>query len=195
MTFSFSGGRNMRPGTVTSYIHPGGEIVVLVEVSCESESVTKSDGFQEFVHDVAMQIAASCPKFIRKEHVSRKVLDQERKRYRLEAAATGKPGPVVAKIVEGKVHKYYEEVCLYQQPFIKDRSISISQLIASRVAELGEKIRVRRFARINVGESDLTMASDSDPGPEDGEETGVTVNRPKAPKGGIGFAVAKPDAE
>ena len=128
MTFSFSGGRNMRPGTVTSYIHPGGEIVVLVEVSCESESVTKSDGFQEFVHDIAMQIAASCPKFIRKEHVSRKVLDQERKRYRLEAAATGKPGPVVAKIVEGKVHKYYEEVCLlstafYQRPFHLDLSV------------------------------------------------------------------------
>jgi elongation factor Ts len=185
----------MRLSTVTSYIHPGGEIGVLVEVSCESELVTKSDRFRELIHDMAMQIAASGPKFIRKEHVSRKVLDQERERYRLEAIATGKPGPVVTKIVEGKVHKYYEEVCLYQQPFIKDRSISISQLIASRVAELGEEIRVRRFARLKVGESDSTMASDSDSGPEDGEGTDVTVNRPKTPKGGIGFAVAKPDAE
>jgi elongation factor Ts len=113
----------------------------------------------------------------------------------LEAAATGKPGQVVAKLVEGKIGKYYEEVCLYEQPFIKHRSISVAHLIASRVGELGEEIHVRRFARFKVGDRESTIASDSDSGPEDGEEAGVTANRPRTPRGGIGFVASKPDTE
>ena len=184
----------MRQGTVTSYVHKG-EIGVIVEVSCESEFVAKSDRFQELIRDIAMQIAACGPKFIRKEHVFPEVVEHERERVRLEATATGKPGQVVAKLVEGKMGKYYEEVCLYEQSFIKDPSVSVAHLIASRVGELGEEIHVRRFARFKVGDRESTVASDSDLGPEDGEEAGVTANRPRTPRGGIGYVAAKPDTE
>ncbi len=184
----------MPQSTVTGYVHRG-EIGVLVEVSYKSEFVMKSDRFQELIRDIAMQIAASGPKFIRKEHVSPEVVERERQRVRLEASTIGKPGQVVAKIVEGKIGKYYEEVCLYEQPFIKDRSMSIAHLIASRVVELGEEIRVRRFARFKVGEREATIASDSDSEPEDGDEAGVTANRPRIPRGGIGFVAAKQATE
>ncbi len=184
----------MRQSTVTSYVHRG-EIGVIVEVSYESEFVSKSDRFQELIRDIAMQVAASGPKFIRKEDVSPEVVEHERERFRLEAAASGKPGQVIAKMVEAKIGKYYEEVCLYEQPFIKDRSISVAHLIASRVGELGEEIHVRRFARFKAGDREFTIASDSDSGPEGGEEAGVTANRPSIPRGGIGFVAVKPDTE
>jgi elongation factor Ts len=151
-------------GSVASYIHAGGKIGVLVEVNCESDYVARTDDFKDLVHDIAMHIAASDPKFIRKEDVTSEAYEREKDIYRAQAAATGKPPQVVEKIVEGKMSKFYEEVCLYEQPFIKDQTLSISQLIATKVGKLGENIAVRRFARFKVGDAGETVAV-SKPGP------------------------------
>ena len=129
-----------------------------LEVNCESDFVARTEDFKELVHDIAMHIAASDPKFIRKEDVTPEAYEREKDIYRAQAAATGKPPQVVEKIVEGKMSKFYEEVCLYEQPFIKDQTISISQLIASKIGKLGENIAVRRFARFKVGEAGETIA-------------------------------------
>ena len=145
-------------GSVTSYIHAGGKIGVMVEINCESDFVARTDDFKEMAHDIAMHIAASDPKFIRREDVTAADFEREKDIYRSQAAATGKPAPVVEKIVEGKMAKFYEEVCLLDQPFIKDQTISVSQLIASKVGKLGENISVRRFARFKVGEGTETIA-------------------------------------
>jgi elongation factor Ts len=145
-------------GSVTSYIHAGGKIGVLVEVNCESDFVARTDDFKELVHDIAMHIAASDPKFVRKEDVTPEAYEREKDVYRSQAASTGKPPQVVEKIVEGKMAKFYEEVCLYEQPFIKDQTISISQLIAGKIGKLGENIAVRRFARFKVGDAGETIA-------------------------------------
>src|SRR4051812_3539904 len=145
-------------GSVASYIHAGGKIGVLVEVNCESDFVARTDDFKDLVRDVAMHIAASDPKFIRKEDVTPDAYEREKDIYRAQAAATGKPPQVVEKIVEGKMGKFYEEVCLYEQPFIKDQTMSISQLIASKIGKLGENISVRRFARFKVGDVGETIA-------------------------------------
>lgn len=145
-------------GSVASYIHAGGKIGVLVEVNCESDFVARTDDFKELVHDIAMHIAASDPKFIRKEDVTPEAYEREKDIYRSQAASTGKPPQVVEKIVEGKMSKFYEEVCLYEQPFIKDQTSSISQLIATKIGKLGENISVRRFARFKVGEAGETIA-------------------------------------
>jgi elongation factor Ts len=145
-------------GSVASYIHAGGKIGVLVEVNCESDFVARTEDFKELVHDVAMHIAASDPKFIRKEDVTPDAYEREKDIYRTQAASTGKPPQVVEKIVEGKMSKFYEEVCLYEQPFIKDQTISIAQLIAAKIGKLGENISVRRFARFKVGEAGETIA-------------------------------------
>jgi elongation factor Ts len=145
-------------GSVASYIHAGGKIGVLVEVNCESDFVARTDDFKELVHDIAMHIAASDPKFVRKEDVTPEAYEREKDIYRAQAAATGKPPQVVEKIVEGKMGKFYEEVCLYEQPFIKDQTISISQLIAGKIGKLGENISVRRFARFKVGDAGATVA-------------------------------------
>jgi len=145
-------------GSVTSYIHAGGKIGVLVEINCESDFVARTDDFKEMAHDIAMHIAASDPRYIRREDVTTADFDREKDVYRSQAAATGKPAPVVEKIVEGKMAKFYEEVCLLDQPFIKDQTISVSQLIATKVGKLGENISVRRFARFKVGEGSETIA-------------------------------------
>jgi len=145
-------------GSVASYIHAGGKIGVLVEVNCESDFVARTDDFKELVHDIAMHIAASDPKFVRKEDVTAEAYEREKDVYRAQAASTGKPPQVVEKIVEGKMGKFYEEVCLYEQPFIKDQTISISQLIAGKIGKLGENITVRRFARFKVGDAGETIA-------------------------------------
>ena len=145
-------------GSVASYIHAGGKIGVLVEVNCESDFVARTDDFKELVHDIAMHIAASDPKFVRKEDVTAEAYEREKDVYRAQAASTGKPPQVVEKIVEGKMAKFYEEVCLYEQPFIKDQTISISQLIAGKIGKLGENIAVRRFARFKVGDAGETIA-------------------------------------
>jgi elongation factor Ts len=145
-------------GSVASYIHAGGKIGVLVEVNCESDFVARTDDFKTLVHDIAMHIAASDPKFVRKEDVTPEAYEKEKDIYRAQAAQTGKPTQVVEKIVEGKMGKFYEEVCLYEQPFIKDQTMTISQLIASVIGKLGENISVKRFARFKVGDVGETIA-------------------------------------
>ncbi|HYY69164.1 MAG TPA: translation elongation factor Ts [Terriglobales bacterium] len=150
-------------GLVTSYIHAGGKIGVLVEVNCESDFVARTHDFKELVHDIAMHIAASDPKFIRKEDVTSEAYEREKDIYRAQAKASGKPDHVAEKIVEGKMGKFYEEVCLYEQPFIKDQTISVSQLIASKIGKLGENISVRRFARFKVGDQGETVALSKPP--------------------------------
>ena len=145
-------------GTVSSYIHAGGKIGVLVEVNCESDFVARTEDFKTLVHDVAMHIAATDPRYIRKEDVSADAFEKEKDIYRAQAAQTGKPAPVIEKIVEGKMGKFYEEVCLYEQPFIKDQTMTVHQLIATVVGKLGENISVRRFARFKVGDVAETIA-------------------------------------
>ncbi len=145
-------------GSVASYIHAGGKIGVLVEVNCESDFVARTEDFKELVHDIAMHIAASDPKFIRKEDVTPEAYAREKDIYLAQAKASGKPDHIAEKMVEGKMSKFYEEVCLYEQPFIKDQTVSISQLIATRIGKLGENISVRRFARFKVGDAGETIA-------------------------------------
>ena len=146
-------------GSVTSYIHAGGKIGVLLEVNCESDFVARTEDFKILVHDIAMHIAATDPRFIRKEDVTADAFEKEKDIYRAQAAQTGKPAPVIEKIVEGKMGKFYEEVCLYEQPFIKDQTMTVHQLIATVVGKLGENISVRRFARFKVGDVGETIAS------------------------------------
>src|ERR1700704_6017103 len=145
-------------GSVGYYIHAGGKIGVLVEVNCESDFVARTDDFKELVHDIAMHIAASDPKFVRKEDVTVQDLEREKDIYRAQAAASGKPANIIEKMVTGRMEKFYEEVCLLEQPFIKDQTVSISQLIAAKIGKLGENIAVRRFARFKVGDVNATVA-------------------------------------
>ena len=145
-------------GVVTSYIHAGGKIGVLVEVNCESDFVARTEDFKELVHDVAMHIAASDPKFVRKEDVTKADFEREKEIFLAQAVASGKPQNIAEKMVIGKMEKFYEEVCLLEQPFIKDQAMSISQLIAAKIGKLGENIAVRRFARFKVGEAGATVA-------------------------------------
>src|SRR5271157_2563991 len=145
-------------GSVAQYIHAGGKIGVLVEVNCESDFVARTDDFKELTHDIAMHIAASDPKFVRKEDVTPQDIEREKDIYRAQAAATGKPANIIEKMLAGKMEKFYEEVCLLEQPFIKDQTISISQLIAAKIGKLGENIAVRRFARFKVGDVTATVA-------------------------------------
>lgn len=145
-------------GSVASYIHAGGKIGVLVEINCESDFVARTDDFKDLIKDIAMHIAASDPKFVRKEDVTPEAYEKEKEIYRAQAASSGKPANVVEKIVEGKMAKFYEEVCLMDQPFVKEPGIGIHQLIASKIGKLGENISVRRFARFKVGDVGETVA-------------------------------------
>src|SRR5215467_2178921 len=145
-------------GSVASYIHAGGKIGVLVEVNCESDFVARTDDFKELVHDIAMHIAASDPKFVRREDVTQADFDREKDIAMDAALKSGKPANIAEKMVAGKMEKFYEEVCLLEQPFIKDQTMSIAQLIAAKVGKLGENIAVRRFARFKVGEAGETIA-------------------------------------
>jgi elongation factor Ts len=148
-------GRATSEGLVGSYIHAGGKIGVLVEVNCESDFVARTEEFQQFAHDIAMQICATDPRFIRKEDVTPEALEREKEVLRAQAAATGKPDNVLDRIVEGKLGKFYEDNCLYEQHFIKDGSsaLTVRELIASKIAKFGENITISRFSRIKVGES------------------------------------------
>jgi elongation factor Ts len=151
--------RSTNEGAVGTYIHAGGKIGVLVELNCESDFVARTEDFQELLKDIAMHIAATDPRYVRREDVTPEDMEREKEIYRAQAAATGKPVPVVEKIVEGKMSKFYEEVCLLDQPFIKEQSMSIAQLIAQKVGKLGENITVRRFARFKVGDPNWTVAT------------------------------------
>ena len=150
--------RTTKEGAVGQYIHAGGKIGVLVEVNCESDFVARTEDFQELLKDIAMHIAATDPRYIRREDVTPEDLEREKEIYRAQTAAMGKPANVVEKIVEGKMGKFYEEVCLLEQPFIKEQSVSIKDLIAQKVGKLGENITVRRFARFKVGDPSWTVA-------------------------------------
>ena len=146
-------GRATTEGLVGHYIHAGGKIGVLLELDCESDFVARTEVFQTLAHDLAMHVAATDPRFLRKEEVTDEVLAKEREIYRAQALASGKPEKVVDKIIEGKMEKFYEEVCLLEQHFIKDSSQTVGQVVASAIGKLGENITVRRFVRFKVGES------------------------------------------
>lgn len=150
--------RTTNEGAVGTYIHAGGKIAVLVELNCESDFVARTDDFQELLRDIAMHIAASDPRFVGRDEVTAADLEREKDVYRSQAAATGKPPAVIEKILVGKLGKFYEEFCLLDQPFIKDQTQTIAQLIAAKVSKLGENISVRRFARFKVGAADWTVA-------------------------------------
>ncbi len=151
--------RTTSEGLVGSYIHAGGKIGVLVEVNCESDFVARTEDFQRLCHDVAMHIAALDPRFLRREEVTQEILDREREIYKDQAKQTGKPENVIDKIVNGKMEKFYEENCLYEQHFIKDEGVTIKELVDQAIAKVGENIAVRRFSRFKVGEMDGAIAS------------------------------------
>jgi elongation factor Ts len=144
--------RTTKQGLIGSYIHHGGQLGVLVEINCESDFVARTTEFIELVHDVAMHIAAADPRFIRKEDVAPEVLDQERDIARTRALNEGKPEKVVDKIVEGRLQKFYEEVCLLEQPFVKEATLSVGQLVKTKIAKLQENITIARFVRFKVGD-------------------------------------------
>ena len=151
--------RSTNEGAVGNYIHAGGKIGVLIEVNCESDFVARTDDFQNLLKDIAMHIAASDPRYVKPEDVTPGDLEREKEIYKAQAIASGKPEKIAEKMVEGKMAKFYEEVCLLEQPFIKEQSISIKELIAQKVGKLGENITVRRFARFKVGDPNWTVAT------------------------------------
>ena len=150
--------RSTNEGSVGTYIHAGGKIGVLLELNCESDFVALTPEFQELLRDISMHIAATDPRYVRKEDVTQEDLDREKDVYRAQAAASGKPPAIIEKMLEGKLGKFYEEFCLLEQPFIKEQTQTIAQLIATKVGKLGENISVRRFARFKVGAPDWTVA-------------------------------------
>jgi elongation factor Ts len=151
--------RSTNEGAVGTYIHAGGKIGVLIELNCESDFVARTEDFQELLKDIAMHIAAVDPRYIGKDEVTEADLEREKDIYRSQALATGKPAAIVEKMLDGKLGKFYEEFCLLEQPFIKEQSLTIGQLIAQKVAKLGENISVRRFARFKIGDPTFTVAS------------------------------------
>ncbi len=144
--------RAAKEGMVESYIHMGGKIGVMVEVNCETDFVAKTDNFKAMVKDIAMHIAAANPTYLKPEDIPEAVMTAERGIYREQALASGKPEKVVDKIIEGKLTKFYEEVCLLNQKFVKDMDVTIQTLVNNMIANTGENILVRRFARFQLGE-------------------------------------------
>jgi elongation factor Ts len=146
-------GRSTTQGVIGSYIHPGGQIGVLVEVNCESDFVARTDDFQALARELAMQIAAASPQYVRREDIPPDVLERERAIYRAQFAAANKPAAVVERIVEGKLESFYEQVVLLDQPSIRDPQVKVGQLVQAAIAKLGENITVARFVRYKVGET------------------------------------------
>ena len=144
--------RSTKQGTIGSYIHHGSQLGVMVEVNCESDFVARTDDFQQLVQDIAMQVAAADPQFIRREDVTQAALDREKEVQRDRAKNEGKPEKMLEKIMEGRLNKFYEEVCLYEQPFIRDNTVTIADLVKQKIAKLGENITIARFARFKVGD-------------------------------------------
>jgi elongation factor Ts len=145
-------GREATEGAVVSYIHAGGRIGVLVEINCETDFVARNEDFQAFTRDVAMQIAAMNPQFVRKDEVSEDVVSREREVLLAKAKESGKPEPVIAKMVDGQISKWMKEICLLDQSFVKDPDKTIEQLQQELIAKIGENIKVRRFVRFELGE-------------------------------------------
>jgi elongation factor Ts len=144
--------RSTKQGVIGSYIHPGAQLGVLIEVNCESDFVARTDDFQELVKDLAMQVAAADPQFVRREEVTEAALAKERDIQRARAINEGKPEKMADKIVEGRMNKYFEEVCLYEQPFINENTTTVAEVIKTKIAKLGENISVSRFVRFKVGD-------------------------------------------
>jgi elongation factor Ts len=147
---SKKGGRSAKEGRIESYIHLGGKIGVLVEINCESDFVARNDDFKQFVKDVAMQVAASSPIYVRKEDIPEEAVKKETEI--IKAQLTGKPAAAIDKIIEGKLAKFYEDACLLEQPFIKDQGMKVKDILTSMIAKIGENILIRRFVRFQVGE-------------------------------------------
>jgi elongation factor Ts len=145
-------GRVTRQGLIGSYIHAGGQLGVMVEVNCESDYVALTDDFKELVHDIAMHIAAADPRFLRREDVPADLIEKEKDIARDRARNEGKPDKVLDRIVEGRIAKFYEEVCLLDQPFVKEATVTIEQLVKQKIAKLGENIGIARYVRFKVGD-------------------------------------------
>ncbi|WP_342561480.1 translation elongation factor Ts [Paenibacillus sp. FSL R7-0345] len=145
-------GRIATEGTVESYIHAGGRIGVLVEINCETDFVGKTDSFKEFARDIAMQIAAASPQYVRREEVPADAVEKEKEILKAQALNEGKPEKIVEKMVEGRISKFYEEYCLLEQPFVKDPDKTIAQLLSEKISTIGENISIRRFVRYELGE-------------------------------------------
>jgi elongation factor Ts len=146
-------GRAATEGSISAYIHTGGKVGAMAEVNCETDFVAKTNEFQAFVKDVVMQITASNPSYIRREDIPSEVLEREKTIYRNQARDSGKPEKILDKIAEGKLEKFYQEVCLMEQSFIKNTDITIKELLEELVTKLGENIVIRRFARFQLGET------------------------------------------
>jgi elongation factor Ts len=153
-------GRIATDGLVSSYIHAGGKMGVLVEINCETDFVAKTEDFQSFVKNIAMHIAATNPQYIRREEVPEEVLEKERDIYRTQALDAGKPQKVIDKIVEGKMERFYSEVCLLEQTYVRDSDLTIKELLEALIAKIGENITIRRFTRFQLGEG---LSSQSQP--------------------------------
>ena len=146
-------GRNVSQGLVSSYIHMGGKIGVLVEVNCESDFVARTEGFQTLVKEIAMHIAAAEPKYVRREDVPAEAIEAEKAIYRAQFEGSGKPPQVIEKIVEGKIGSYFSQIVLLDQPSVRDQAVTIGQLVTQAVAKTGENIVVSRFSRFKLGEN------------------------------------------
>ncbi len=145
-------GREANEGVVTAYIHPGSKLGVLVEINCETDFVANTGDFQAFAKNIAMHIAASNPLAIRREDLDQEVLNKEKEIYREQALASGKPEHIVEKIVEGRMEKYFSEVCLLEQPYVKDPDKTVKDLLTETIAKVGENVTIKRFARFRIGE-------------------------------------------
>lgn len=145
-------GRIPTEGIIASYIHPGEKIGVLVEINCETDFVARADEFQQFVRNIAMQIAASAPQYLRREDIPEELLEKEKEIYRIQAKESGKPEKIIEKIVNGKIEKFYSEACLLDQDYVREEKTSIKDLLTQTIAKIGENISIRRFVRFQLGE-------------------------------------------
>jgi elongation factor Ts len=145
-------GRETNDGLIASYVHPGNRIGVLVEVNCETDFVARNEEFQSFVKDIALQVAASSPSFVKREDVPAGLVEKERSIYQAQAKEMGKPAAAWPAIIEGKIEKFYQESCLLEQVFIKDPTVTIKDLLAQKIAKIGENITIRRFTRYQLGQ-------------------------------------------
>ncbi len=144
-------GRTATEGMVVSYIHAGGKIGVLAEINCETDFAAKNQEFQELANNICMQIAATDPQYITREDVDPEIVEKEKDIYRKQGEKEGKPENVVEKIIDGRLEKFYADICLYEQPFVKDKELTIEKLIHSKISSIGENIKVSRFARFELG--------------------------------------------
>ena len=151
-------GRIATDGLVSSYIHAGGKMGVLVEINCETDFVAKTEDFQTFVKNIAMHIAATNPQYIRREEIPAEVLEREKRIYRSQALDSGKPEKVIDKIVQGKMERFYSEVCLLEQTYVKDSDLTVKEVLDTIISKVGENINIRRFARFQLGEGLLARS-------------------------------------